>query len=86
MRAPVPTEARKVAHYWYSDGNELAVYVTSRAYYVRDGVTGDYPLCPVRHVPHPHPAEGGEYLDFDYETLGLYYQFEMAGTGWDGDC
>jgi hypothetical protein len=48
---------------------------------------GRFPVCPERHERGPHPAEE----EFDasipaYDELGLYYNYAMAGTGWDGDC
>lgn len=81
----IPKSAMKIAHYWYSDGNELVIFVTNRGYYIRDGKTGEWPFNPVYGAPHPYPGDGTD-IDTAYETLGLYYGYEMAGTGWSGDC
>lgn len=78
--------ARKIAHYWYSDGNEIAIFARHRAIYVRDGKTGGFPIDPEYSERHPHPDDGQEMADFSYETLGLYYEYAMADTGWSGDC
>lgn len=79
---------RKLAHYYYSDGNEIAVFVQNRKIYIRDPKTAHclYPASPITGDRTPHPGEGTEMADWDYETLGLYYDFAMAGVGWDGDC
>lgn len=82
----IPAGARKIAHYFYSDGNELVVFAHKRLNFIRDGKTGEYPHDPIYRVPHKHPDEGREAADLSYETLGLYYGFEMKDTGWSGDC
>lgn len=69
--------AKKVAHYWYSDGNQLVVFVKERQFYIRDGRTGHHPVCPVRGIRFPYPGDGTEIADWSYETLGLYYDYEM---------
>lgn len=81
----IPKEARKVAHYWYGGGQELVVFFHKRHGFVRDGKTGEFPVCPERGVPYRYPGEG-PFGDFSFETLGLYYGYEMPDTGWDGDC
>lgn len=86
MVPPMAPLARRIAHYFYSDGNELAIFVYRRKVFILDAKTGEYPVCPVRHVRHPHPDEGRGPADFSYETMGLYYGYEMRDTGWGGDC
>lgn len=76
---------RKIAHYFYSDGNEIQVFASKRKYYYRDG-NGEIPVCPGRRIRYPHPDEGIEATDSSYEALGLYYGYEMRDTGWSGDC
>jgi|GEM_PF-2574310 len=85
MRAALPLSAKKVAHYYYTDGNELAVYVTTRSFHIRDGKTGHFPISPITKKRDPHPNEGKGFAT-EYEVLGLYYGYAMAGSGWDGDC
>lgn len=81
-----PIGARKLAHYYYGDGTELAIFALNRRTYVRDGKCGGYPF--IDGKIHPHPLDGTEDSDFDfaYDTLGLYYDLPMPETGWDGDC
>ena len=81
-----PLLGRKIAHYYFSDGHELVLYVRARRLAIREP-DGRFPVCPERHECGPHPAEE----EFDasipaYDELGLYYNYAMAGTGWDGDC
>lgn len=82
----IPPAARKVAHYWYSDGNELVIFAHQRRLFVRDGKTGEHPISPVLGDNRPHPSDGTPWLDNTYDGLGLYYGFAMADIGWDGDC
>lgn len=79
----LPIGARKLAHYFYGDGTELAIFALNRAIFVRDGKRGGYPF--IDGDVHPHPADGTEDFDFAYDTLGLYYDLPMPETGWDGD-
>ncbi len=81
----LPKGARKTSHHIYASGQEIAVFVLDRRWYYRDALTGDYPVCPIRHIPHPHPSEGTG-MSQEFETLGLYYRYDMPDTGWDGDC
>ena len=53
----IPKEARKTAHYWYGGGKELVVFFHNRHGYVRDGKTGELPVCPERGVPYRYPGE-----------------------------
>ena len=76
---------RLVATYRYSDGNVLHIFVDQRKVFIRDG-QGMLPKSPITGARTPHPGEGSECVDWDYETLGLYYDYAMADTGWDGDC
>ena len=76
---------RLVATYRYSDGNILNIFVDQRKVSIRDG-QGMLPESPVTGARTPHPGEGSEWVDWGYETLGLYYGYAMADTGWDGDC
>lgn len=82
----LPYGARKIAHYWYSDGNELALFMKDRKLYVRNPETWDYPISPCRGCPAPHPYEGLEVSNTSYETMGMYYKYEMLDTGLHGDC
>ena len=84
--ATIPTGARKLAHYWYSDGNEIVIFAHKRRYFIRDGRTGEYPFDPTYGRTHPHPDEGESPSDSSYDALGLYYGYEMRDTGWSGDC
>lgn len=77
--------ARKIAHYFYSDGNELVVFAHDRNLFLRDK-DGHYPFDPIYKSRQPNPAEGTDCMDNSYEALGLYYGYEMAETGWSGDC
>lgn len=73
--------ANKIAHYFYSDGNELVVFAHEDKLYLRDK-DGHYPFDPVHKRRMPNPGEGTEFLDYDYASLGLYYHYEMDGTAW----
>ncbi|WP_374335325.1 hypothetical protein [Methyloversatilis sp.] len=77
---------RKIAHYWYSDGNEIAVFVEKRNIFVVDPKTGYDPMCVDTGTRDPYPYNGTPHANDDYFTLGLYYGYEMKDTGWDGDC
>lgn len=79
--AALPKKARKIAHYWYLCGNELAIFVDADRYYIRDGKTGEHPVSPITGVPTPHPKDGS-FGSMDYESMGLYYKFNMADAGW----
>lgn len=76
---------RLIATYRYSDGNILNIFVDRRLVSIRDG-SGMLPRSPITGARTPHPVEGSECTDWGYEALGLYYGYEMADTGWDGDC
>ncbi|WP_147285426.1 hypothetical protein [Ectopseudomonas mendocina] len=76
---------RKVAHYFYP-GAEIVIEVGLRRIKIRHP-DGSCPFDPCWNKPQAHPAEN----DVDpgiptYEEIGLYYNYEMPGTGWDGDC
>ena len=77
--------ARLVARYYYP-GNEIVIHTDNRKVTIRDE-NGDYPASPVDGSRMPHPAED----DADpgvptYEEIGLYYDYQMPETGWDGDA
>ncbi|RQR65359.1 hypothetical protein DIE18_02425 [Burkholderia sp. Bp9125] len=78
---------RKVAHYFFSDGNEIVIYVEKRKVRIRE-VNGDLPVCPDRkgRYPHPNEEDGVNGSIPSFEEVGLYYGYEMADTGWSGDC
>lgn len=77
---------KTIAHYFYSCGNELVISVEKRRIHIRDALTLDHPVSPITGRREPHPGDDGECVDWSYEALGLYYDYGMAGTGWDGDC
>ena len=78
---------RKVAHYFFSDGNEILVYAHARRVRLRTR-DGEFPVCPERGVRWPHPCEedGVDAVIPAYDEVGLFYGYEMSETGWDGDC
>lgn len=76
---------RKVAHYYYP-GAEIVISVENRQIKIRHP-DGSLPFDPCWNKPAAHPTEAlrdSEILT--YEEIGLYYDYEMPGTGWDGDC
>ena len=77
---------RKAAHYFYSDGNEIVIHVQNRAVQIRHP-DGSFPFDPACGKCCAHPDEKDrDALVLSYEEVGLYYGYQMAGTGWDGDC
>ena len=72
---------RKLAHYYYSCGNELQIFAEKRKIVILDE-TGQHPFSPVTGKRTPVPDSG----DWSYEALGLYFGYSMLDTGWDGDC
>lgn len=82
-----PLHMRKAAHYYYP-GHEIVVCVGNRRVTIRDQ-HGGFPVCPITGRPNPHPSEADEHFENQvpsYEEIGLYYEYEMPGTGWSGDC
>lgn len=77
---------KKIAHYWYSDGYEITIYANDRRIFVVDGKDGGTPFS--KHLGHSeeYPDNGTELADYSYETIGLFYDYEMRETGWSGDC
>jgi len=76
----------KVAHYFYPDGQEIAIYVSVDSDYERHHSIID-PLAPLPMSPpidsitglrEPHPSDGNEFLK-DYAQLGMYYGYRMLG-------
>jgi hypothetical protein len=82
-----PVPGRKIAHYYYSDGNELIIYVLKRKVMIREP-DGRFPVCPDQHIrcPHPNEEDGLDGAIPTFEEAGLFYGYEMADTGWSGDC
>jgi hypothetical protein len=78
---------RKIAHYYYSDGHELIIYVLKRKVMIREP-DGSFPVCPDQHIrcPHPNEEDGRDGAIPTFEEAGLFYGYEMADTGWSGDC
>lgn len=86
----------KVAHYYYGawpNQQEVAVFASNRVVFIRDGKnTNNLLHDPIYNSPHPYPGSGDcpdrdqNGIGFGYEELGLYYGFDMPGTGWSGDC
>lgn len=86
-------QTKKICHYFYGDDKQVQVYASNRTIFIRDGHNVNRLLvCPVRHKPYPFPGSGDhdeverDGIDFSYETIGLFYGFDMPGTGWSGDC
>lgn len=72
---------RKLAHYYYSCGNELQVFAEQRRIVILDEMNR-HPISPITGDRTPFREMG----DWSYETLGLYFDYGMLDTGWDGDC
>ncbi|UKL15057.1 hypothetical protein hairong_153 [Pseudomonas phage hairong] len=90
------SDTHKICHYFYGkwpNQIEVAVFAYKRTIFIRDGKDVNRLLvCPVRRVSHPFPGSGDhdevdrDGIDFSYETIGLFYGFDMPNTGWGGDC
>ena len=73
--------AKEIARYYYECGHQLCIYVKNRRIYILDE-TNRYPVCPEHGARVPYPGHGTEDVEFDYVTLGLYYEYDMGELGW----
>ena len=72
----------KLAHYFYPK-NQIVIYGKNGSFRVRTEKM-HLPTCPIRKVPFAHPIDDMEYVEAfpSYEEIGLYYGYNMPGTGW----
>lgn len=70
----------KIAHYFYTCGHQILLWVDDKGVVHYKTANGDDPVCPITRKPAPYPSAVS--IVEGYEGIGLYYRYSLGKLGW----